>query len=193
MIDQILTDLSKRFSIPEEALSYIKSISKYKKFSPREHLLHQGGKTSTLYIVMTGLIRSYSITDDKEWTSSFFKEGEVAGDLQGVILDKSAERSLMALEETTCFCVPYDSLKGKYEKESWLGQSVGEYMKHEYSQRARLKMDLLSLKPEDRYHYLGEHLPWLFERVSDRYIACYMGVTPVSYSRIKNRQGSFRH
>ena len=187
MIDQILASLSKRFSIPSEGISYIKTIGKFQKFSSRTHLIHQGEQTNTLYIVIAGLIRSYSITEDKEWTSSFFKEGEVAGDFQGVILNQPAERSLMALEETLCFCIPYDILKKRYQNESWLKQSVSEYMKNEYSHRARLKMDLLSLKPEERYQYLKQHLPWMFGRVSDRYIACYMGVTPVSFSRIKNR------
>ena len=187
LFEEELNKLGQKFSIPENALNYAKRIGKFVRFQNKEHLVHQGQGSSTVYIVLTGLLRSYNVSEEKEWTSTFFKKGEIAGDFQGIIFGTQAERYLMALEETTCFCFPFKKMREEFSEEPWLEKSLSQYMKNEYSKRAKLKMYLLSCKPEERYKYLEESMPWIFDRVSDKYIACFMGITPVSLSRIKKR------
>jgi CRP-like cAMP-binding protein len=187
MLKEYLEIFSKKFKIPKDQLLHFQQSGILKTFKAGEYLVHQGSPTQTLYLIIAGIIRSYSFENGKEWSSTFFKEGDVAGDFNGLIKENLAERSLITLEATTCFCIPFMKLKKQLQSQDWVELSIGEYMKTEYFQRASLKMEILSLKPEDRYSYIKKHLPWLSERVSDRYIACYIGVTPVSYSRIKKR------
>ena len=46
---------------------------------------------------------------------------------------------------------------------------------------------LTDLTPEERYLYLRDNHPKLIQRVSQIYLASYIGITPVSLSRIKAR------
>jgi hypothetical protein len=41
--------------------------------------------------------------------------------------------------------------------------------------------------PEERYRRLVKEQPALIQRVAQRYIASYLGITPVSLSRIRAR------
>lgn len=43
------------------------------------------------------------------------------------------------------------------------------------------------LNPDQRYEYLMEHRPEILERVPLKYIASYIGITPVSLSRLRAR------
>ena len=43
------------------------------------------------------------------------------------------------------------------------------------------------LNPEERYRHILEENPTLLQRVPQKYLASYMGVTTVSLSRIKTR------
>jgi Mn-dependent DtxR family transcriptional regulator len=45
-------------------------------------------------------------------------------------------------------------------------------------------------KPEDRYLKLIAQKPEIIKRVPDKYIASFIGVTPVSLSRIRKRLAS---
>ena len=41
--------------------------------------------------------------------------------------------------------------------------------------------------PEERFQHLLETRPDLCERIPDKYLASFLGITPVSLSRIKKR------
>jgi len=47
--------------------------------------------------------------------------------------------------------------------------------------------DFKNLSPEMRYQKLLENRPELFQRVPLQYIASYLGITPVSFSRMRRR------
>ena len=187
MLDYYLELISKQYSVPKTALPSIKQMGTIKSYSAKEHMINQGDHSNTLFIVISGLIRSYTINADKEWTITFFKEGDFAGDYQALILQKPVERSMLALEDTLCFCISFDQLKKEFQRSRWFEQSILEYIKTRYSTIAQLKMDIMGLKPENRYDFLKKNFSWAFTRIPDRYLACYMGVTPVSFSRIKNK------
>ena len=47
---------------------------------------------------------------------------------------------------------------------------------------------MLLYTPEERYELFCQHYPHLLHRLTDYHIAAYLGITPISLSRIKKRQ-----
>lgn len=100
------------------------------------------------------------------------------------------------LAPTELLTFPYALLLELYD--TWpvyerFGRLLAEY--HLLGTDARLS-ELLLLSPEQRYQaLLGSHKIKILERIPQHYIASYLGVTPVSLSRIRARvaqeKGSF--
>lgn len=55
-------------------------------------------------------------------------------------------------------------------------------------QAQQLFYSFLKNSPQERYRDLINQHPRIIQRVQQHYIASYLGITPVSLSRIRNRQ-----
>jgi CRP-like cAMP-binding protein len=82
----------------------------------------------------------------------------------------------------------YDALQQLYKKSMpWqlFGRLVAEWLAIGLEERM---VDLLTLSPEQRYlRLLQSNKHKIIERIPQHYIANYLGITPVSLSRIRNR------
>ena len=53
---------------------------------------------------------------------------------------------------------------------------------------ARLFLSMIKDSPRQRYENLINNQPEIIQRVPQHYIASYLGITPISLSRIRNRK-----
>ena len=104
-----------------------------------------------------------------------------------ILEKKPSKTTIQALEDSEIFVIDYSSMRKLYTKSSkfeQMGRLIGEYyilMLH--NQLSSFLLD----SPEERYVKLVEDFPDLLNRVPLQYIASYIGVTPVSLSRIRKR------
>jgi CRP-like cAMP-binding protein len=67
-------------------------------------------------------------------------------------------------------------------------ETFGRLMTEQVAVRAtEIAMSLSSDKPEERFVKLLKKQPDLFQRIPQKYIANFLGVSPESLSRIRNR------
>jgi CRP-like cAMP-binding protein len=67
-------------------------------------------------------------------------------------------------------------------------ETFGRMMAEQVAMRAtNIAISLSSDKPEERFQNLLKKQPDLFQRVPQKYIANFLGVSPESLSRIRNR------
>ncbi len=64
----------------------------------------------------------------------------------------------------------------------WIGKAIAEQL---FMQRQQIQIDLLTLTAEERYLKLLSEKPEIFQRVSLKHIASYIGVTAESLSRLR--------
>jgi CRP-like cAMP-binding protein len=58
-----------------------------------------------------------------------------------------------------------------------------------FIEKQQQQIELLTKSAEERYHILSIKYPNIFQRVAQKHIASYLGITPQSLSRIrKNRK-----
>ena len=96
--------------------------------------------------------------------------------------------NLQALEDTTVFVITKKNLIELY-KECSKYETFGRLMAEQVAQKraTEIAMSLSSDKPEERYLKLIKNNPDIFQRVQQKYIANFLGISPESLSRIRNR------
>ena len=95
--------------------------------------------------------------------------------------------NLQAMEYTTVFLIRKENLFKLYS-ECNKYETFGRLMAEGVAQRAtEIAMSLSSEKPEQRFRNLIKSQPNLFQRVPQKYIANFLGISPESLSRIRNR------
>lgn len=94
--------------------------------------------------------------------------------------------SLQALTGCQYFCCPigaFDGLREKQENIRAFGQKVVE---SEFSRHLEYEILFRSRQAKERLVYFRDHFPGLENLIPHTIIASYLGITPVSFSRLRN-------
>ncbi len=95
--------------------------------------------------------------------------------------------NLQAMENSTVFIIRKQNLYKLY-RECNRYETFGRIMAEQVAQRApEIAMSLSSEKPEERFQNLLKKQPDLFQRVPQKHIANFLGISPESLSRVRNR------
>lgn len=159
------------------------------KIIPAKTILLQEGDTSdTLYIVIKGCLRLYFIkSGGYEFTSQFFFEHQMVSSIESFFTAKPSRLYLESLEEAELVAINRDD----FEKILTIDDSFKNWMFLYFRDRliyyTRLHSSFILDTPEQRYVKLKEEYPFIVDRIPLHYIASYLGITPVSLSRIRSR------
>lgn len=161
--------------------------AKVKKFG-KGHILQLAGdsKASTFY-VKKGLLRSYIIdSKGKEHIFMFAPENWIIADLEALEFNKPVQLFIDCLEDSEVIIFNKDCLfKADLPKEK-----IVENAQLLYRRMAKLQRRVLMLMGSpaiDRYTYFLNTYPELPNRVPQRMIATYLGITPQALSTIRGK------
>lgn len=159
-----------------------------KALAKNELLIKEGKRASELGFVTKGMFRQYYTKDGEEKMTYFFFENSFTGAYISCITGKPSLITIEALSDASYISFPYRVLLDLYEKSSaWqkFGRVLAEYLTIGLEERM---VTLLLQSPEERYiDLLSGNKKKIMERIPQHYIANYLGITPVSMSRIRNR------
>ena len=141
-------------------------------------ILQREGEYSTKgYIVKSGLLRSYSIdAKGKEHIFMFAPENWIIAD--SVTPDMPSELFIDALEDTVAFVFK----KGEEDN-----SDTRKLFSRLNVLQKRIIM-LMSASAIERYDHFIETYPNIIQRVPQRMIASYLGITPEALSTVKGEQ-----
>ncbi len=140
--------------------------------------------------LLSGVCRQfYLLPDGTERTTYFFFTGDALADYRACVLHQPASLTIEALAPCELMTFPYAVLAALYEQyPAWerIGRRIAEYLVAGLETRL---VELLTLSPEQRYQALmaapAKHK--ILEQIPQHYVAAYLGITPVSLSRIRAR------
>lgn len=164
-------------------------------FLPRRHVsagsvLQQAGETSTrCWQVKSGVVRLFYLNDQgTERNRSFHGPGHwVAGSLPPLALP--SPYAIEALTATEAVELPYATLQQWQRSFPRIGPPLEQALGHVFQQHAQREAELLSHPPEVRYQaFLAAHGE-LAALLPQHHVASYLGISPVSLSRIRARLG----
>ncbi|MEO1437015.1 MAG: Crp/Fnr family transcriptional regulator [Bacteroidota bacterium] len=148
------------------------------RISKQEIVQRPGDLQSKIYVVRSGLLRSYKIdSKGKEHIYLFAPEGWVIGDACSE--DEPCSLFIEALEPSEVLILSKD-----ISREQGNAQSFIKRMK---VLQDRILM-LMSATALERYEHFLETYPNIVQRVPQRMIASYLGITPEALSKIKSNR-----
>lgn len=154
-----------------------------------EYFMRAGRVCDKLSFHRSGLIRVYAPHGEKEVTQWISSKGAFLTDLSGIILNEPARFDARALTHCELYTIdkkdyaglPHVIPKWPMLERALIARCFG-FME------ARI-FALLSMSAEERYKFLQEQNPELFNQVPLKYLASMMGMTPESLSRIRKKMG----
>lgn len=161
---------------------------KIRKLKKHELFAEKGEVSNQLGFILEGMMRHYYIKDGEEKTTYFYFENHLVGAYVSCITRQPSLLTIQALSDCELIVFPYSVLEELMNKNmNWqkFGRMLAEYLALGLEERM---VGLLMLSPEERYLELikGNKVK-IIERIPQHYIANYLGLTPVSLSRIRNR------
>ena len=151
-------------------------------------LLNQGDTATAMLFVRQGCVRACFNDDGNVVTTQFFLEGQVATALDSFMTQTPSQFSLETVEPSHLSVLTkqaFDHLLATDRSfHDWFYQTALQKL-IEHTNRL---LSFIKNSPQERYAQLVEQQPELLSRFPQHYIASYLGVTPVSFSPIKNRK-----
>lgn len=155
---------------------------------PKKRLTAIGQIERKLYFVVTGIIRLYCLnTDDNEVTVFLFAENHFASCYPSFLTQSPSDQALETVEECTVLSInksDFDLLHQVVPKVNVLTRKIIE---QRFINSQRIFTSYISRTPEQRYLDFEREHGTLLLRVPQHIIASFLGITPVSLSRIRNR------
>ncbi|MCF0040582.1 Crp/Fnr family transcriptional regulator [Dyadobacter fanqingshengii] len=182
----ILNHASQRINLTEEEQRYFCSLLTVRHLLPRQYLVQQGDICNHESYVCKGFLRSFYM-DEKgnDHTLHFAFEDWWITDSTSFLMRVPATRNIVALEASTLLQIDKASLDQLY-----LDIPVFERYwrimdeKSGIAQNQRI-LNSISMSGAERYEALIQKYPNLEQRMPQKYIASYLGITPVFLSQIR--------
>ena len=181
-IDQVVlfSDKEKKHFLGQMELLQIPSKTK---------LVALNGIARYTYFIVKGSMRFYYISEEgKEITGFIFTEGLFASSLESFIHQIPSQQVLETIEPCEVLRLSFDSLQKCYVQIPKVNILVRKILEQRLANAQNVIASLISLKPADRYQQLSKLRPDLIQRIPQHILASYMGITPVSLSRIRARK-----
>ena len=158
-----------------------------KELKKKQFLLQDGKICNFIAFIAEGSIRHFHIKNGVEKTCDISFEDSWVTDFQSFTQNTACIMNLQAMEPATVFFIRKENLLNLY-KACNKYETFGRLMAEQVAVRAtEIAMSLSSDKPEERFVNLLKKQPDLFQRIPQKYIANFLGVSPESLSRIRNR------
>lgn len=184
----ILQNIAKHVSLTseEEALFLSKTETKFVK--AKTILLSSGEVSKETYFVNSGILRSFNINDNIiEHVLHFACEGWWIGDMYSYISEKPGNLFIEVIEDAEITTISKENHQELYHQIPKLERFFRILAENSLVSHQERLMNNLSLTAEERFEKFCTKYPSLIQKVPQKHIASYIGVTPEFFSKMKSR------
>lgn len=158
-------------------------------FQKGEYWIHSGEKEQRVAIIQTGLFRMYYIGDNhEEYTKDFCRPGDFLAAYSSLLTQGPTFLNIQAMKDSETIVASYDKYLSLEKSNScWekLNKKIAEAL---FIKKERREKDLLLLSAQERYIGFMREYENISDLIPQYQIASFLGISPVSLSRIKNKK-----
>jgi CRP-like cAMP-binding protein len=163
---------------------------KFSLLKKKHYFAEMDGPCSKMGFIVKGSVRNFHVVNGEEITRYFSFEREFTTAIKSYLLNEPANVYIQAMEDTYLIIftrADMDKMLNNpllaYKMERF-GRLVAEACICCYEDRVT---SFITQSPEERYLQMFNTNKEVLQRIPQHYIAHYLGVTPVSLSRIRRR------
>lgn len=183
----IFDNVQKHISLDESEKNIFESLLVTKEVRPKDLILRQGQLCKKIYFVESGSLRAFNLGEDgKESTIMFAIQDWWITDMDCFVNQKPASLSIEVLEESKVIELRYTALEKIYKSIPKFERFFRILFQNAYVREQLRSFQHISLTTEQRYTQFLEKYPAIAEKVTQKQIASYLGVTPEFLSSVKN-------
>lgn len=150
-------------------------------------LVGVGEVAQEVYFVHNGLLRLAYLKEGEERSAFFFPEGYFATSFESLLTQTPSVQLLDTLEPSDLLVLSGARLEALYVEMPKMNILMRKLLEQRFIHAQQAFASCILDTPERRYRQFASRYPGLLQRVPQHLIASFLGVTPVSLSRIRNR------
>ncbi|MDJ1472382.1 Crp/Fnr family transcriptional regulator [Xanthocytophaga flava] len=186
MHELILANFAMHIELSEQEEEKTLALMQQRKVAKRTFLLQPGEINRTMYFVKQGCLRLfYTDKQGEEHTICFYPENWWACDIVSFFKEKPALNSIQVLEESYVYCISLPSLEELFETVPKLERFFRILTQNGFDLYQQRITSNLSQTAEERYHEFRHHYPGLEQRIAQKHIASYLGITAAFLSMLR--------
>jgi CRP-like cAMP-binding protein len=186
-----MTELEKHiqayFPVSDEELAAISTLFKTTSIRKGGFYLKTGKLSEKLAFIQSGIVREFVIIDGSEITKWISTKGYFLVDLASFLFSLPARWNLQALTDCELYVIDRADYKKLNEIAPNWPQLEKLFLARCFQMLEERVLQHLSLSAEDRYKLFFASNSELFNQVPLQYLASMLGMTPETFSRIRNK------
>lgn len=190
MYSQLHKYVSQLAPLTSAELAFLEEQCAYREVPKKFALVSEGKVAQEIYFINQGCLRLFYNKDGEEVTAFIFLENLFAAALDSLLQQIPSQQNLETLEDSELLVISRENLERIYAHSTnfqVMGRRIAE---QRFINAQRILSSYILDSPEERYQKLLTSQPEWFQRVPQHYIASFLGITPVSMSRIRKRISS---
>ena len=186
MTEQLKAYFANNFKTTTTDIEQVVSAFKEKTVKKTETLISKGDICRYAFFVCKGSVRAYFIDDDgQEATRYIALENQFITTIHSFISQTPTNEFIEATEQAELLQISYSDFK-KIIEETTLGRDLyNKQLEVAYATNHWRLESFLKMSAKERYDFLLQTNPAIIQRLSNKIVASYLGITQESLSRIK--------
>ena len=159
-----------------------------KEIASKTILLNEGKIANNVYFINKGCLREWFNKDGKDITFQFFFEGQPVASIDSFMNNKPSLFTIESIEPSLILSIGKNVFAELFITYPEFKDKFQDFIFQRFSKYGQLFLSRIKDTPQERYEDLIKNHPEIIKRVPQHYIASFLGITPISLSRIRNRK-----
>lgn len=187
-MQSLIKYLNSFMPLSKAAKEALVGICKELQFKKNSDIQPIGHTCKTIYFLKKGLARIYYFKNDIDITESFSFENHLVVRYESLFTGRPSKKAIQVLEDSDLIAIDANQLFKLYSKFPELESVFARVFETAHVETINRIESIQFHTAEERYKALLKEAPDVIKRVPLKYIASYLGITPVSLSRIRGQK-----
>lgn len=188
-VGPVLQNIARSVHLTEQEERYVVSLLHKKTYSKKQELHPIGEVCRSQYYILKGCVKVFYLDEQGvEHIVKFALEDWWAFDIESFFQSTPSFYGISCLEDTTVLQLSQDSYELLLKKIPAFEKFYRLMLQNSFIALQYRMTQSLALTAQDRYIHFQQKYPGLENRISQKNVAAYLGITPVFLSIIRNEK-----